>query len=255
LENVSRIFASWRKENTPLKSSNDEFNQLQHNQSKLISVKEYLIGTTEQSSSLTMCTSSTERSDLISVLFEIECNLTELNEDFIFTDITQFMELPSQQIILFDFNTTFCLENIQQSNELWLIKLTVLNDGQSIIEKYINDVYHQIENLSIPIIFGKLICNMSQWNQSQIYFEHLLNDLHNEDLAWIEHSLGQCHQWKGEWNQPRIYYDRAYDRMIQTKPAHIKDFAIIYSLILVSYCIFKVKDEEALDFHNQALAI
>ena len=48
---------------------------------------------------------------------------------------------------------------------------------------------------------------MSQWNQSQKYFEHLFNDLHDEDLAWIEHNIGQAHHWKGEWIEARQYYD------------------------------------------------
>jgi hypothetical protein len=68
------------------------------------------------------------------------------------------------------------LENIQQNEQVWIIKLKAVSDGRVVLQKYIDDTRHQIEDLSIPIMSGKLICDMSQWNQSQIYFEHLLND-------------------------------------------------------------------------------
>jgi tetratricopeptide (TPR) repeat protein len=71
---------------------------------------------------------------------------------------------------------------------------------------------------------------MSQWNQSQKYFEYLLKDYsHNEDLAWIEHSLGQAHYSKGEWNESQKYYDRSYERMMRSEPVCIKDSAVILS--------------------------
>jgi hypothetical protein len=163
------------------------------------------------------------------VLFEIECNIKELGDSIIFADTTKFNDLPCQKTILFDFNTTFQLDNIQQDGQLWLIKLNAVNVGRTIKQKYIDDTRRQIEDLSIPIIFGKLICDMCQWNQSQTYFEHLLNDQHDEDLAWIEHSTGQCHRWKGEWNEARKYYDRSYNRMLTTEPVRVKDSAVALS--------------------------
>ncbi|CAF4142476.1 unnamed protein product, partial [Rotaria sordida] len=70
---------------------------------------------------------------------------------------------------------------------------------------------------------------MSQWNQSQQFFERLLNDSNNnnEDLAKIERSLGEVLQWKGEWSEAQKYYDRAYDRIMNTKPTQIKDLTDI----------------------------
>ena len=45
---------------------------------------------------------------------------------------------------------------------MWLIKLNAVNDGRIVTQKYIDDTRRQIQDLSIPIIFGKLICEMSQ---------------------------------------------------------------------------------------------
>jgi hypothetical protein len=63
----------------------------------------------------------------------------------------------------------------------------------------------------------------------QKYFECLLNDPLDEDLAWIEHGLSPVHHWKREWIEARIYYNRAYDRIMKTEPVRIKDSAEVLS--------------------------
>ena len=73
-----------------------------------------------------------EGADFISVLIEIECNVRELGDTINFADITQFNELSSEEIFLFDFNVTFRLENIQQNEQMWVIKLKAVSDGRTI---------------------------------------------------------------------------------------------------------------------------
>ncbi|UJR17257.1 hypothetical protein I4U23_004152 [Adineta vaga] len=220
--------------------SNDELNQLKKNQHKLMAMKDFFIGYRSRSLALT---SIPQHENLNSVLFEIEFYI---NQNIIFVNTTD---------ILFDFNATFYIENIQQDNkDLWIVKLIPVQNGERIIEKYIHDVHRQYEDLSLSIIFGKLICDMSQWNQSQTYFEHLLNDSPNEDFAWIEFNLGQTHHWKGEWNKARVYYDQAYQRLMQTEPNRIKDSAIVLSTI--GELLYRDgKYEEAYDYHQRALEI
>lgn len=105
-------------------------------------------------------TQSTHLTDLIDVLFEIECNGKELDGTLIFTHMTQSSENPSQKQVLFDLNTTFRLKNIQLYKQVWSIKIIAVNNGRFIIQKYIDDTRRQIENLSIRIIFGKFLCDM-----------------------------------------------------------------------------------------------
>ncbi|CAF1155194.1 unnamed protein product [Adineta steineri] len=221
--------------------SRSEFNQIQEHNGKLIMVKEFLTANTDR---LSCYTSSTKQ---ISVLFEIE-----LNKNSIFADHT----LSNQETVLLDLNSTFRIDNIQQQNDqLWIIKLISVNDGQIIKQKYIDGTRRQFQDLSISIIFGKLICDMSQRNQSQAYFEYLLSNYsHTEDLAWIEHGLGQAHHWKGEWNESRIYYDRSYERMMKNEPVRIKDSAVILSAI-GEILYLQGKMEESYEFHQKALAI
>ncbi|CAF4735749.1 unnamed protein product [Rotaria sp. Silwood2] len=113
-----------------------------------------------------------------------------------------------------------------------------------------------MKNLSTSILFGRLMCDMGQWNQSQHFFEHLLNNsnIYNEDLTKIECSLGEVLQWKGEWNEARKYYDRAYDRIMNVKPTRIKDSAdILLNIGKIFY--LEGKYEEVGDYYEQALAM
>ncbi|CAF0826339.1 unnamed protein product [Adineta steineri] len=111
--------------------SRSEFNQIQEHNGKLIMMKEFLTANIDRSSCYT---SSTKQ---ISVLFEIE-----LNKNSIFADL----ELSDQETILFNLNSTFRIDNIQQQNDqLWIIKLISVNDGQIIKQKYIDDTHRQFQ--------------------------------------------------------------------------------------------------------------
>ena len=231
-----------------MKLSNDELKQLQQSKGQLMSMKGFLIAHTHRPAS------SIEHSDMISVLFQIECNVSELGKNLIFVDLSQLAECSTQNTILFDFNTTFRLENIEHDGHMWTVKLKAVNDGQSILKKYIDDTHRQIENLSIPIIFGKLLCDMGEWNKSQQYFERLMNNSSDEDMAWIEHSIGEAHKWKGEWTEARQYYDRAYNRMMEHDPIRLKDSALILSDI-GEVLHLQGKYKESLDYHERALTL
>ncbi|CAF2745050.1 unnamed protein product [Rotaria sp. Silwood2] len=110
-----------------------------------------------------------------------------------------------------------------------------------------------MDDLSIRILFGRLMCDMGQWDQSQHFFQHLLNS-YNEDLAMVEYSLGEVLQWKGEWSEARKYYDHAYDGIIHVKPTRFKDLAnILFNIGEILYQ--EGKYEEACDYYEQALAL
>ena len=79
-------------------------------------------------------------------------------------------KLTENEEILFDLNKTFLLENIQQTDQVCRIRLSIVNDRMKIAKEYIDNVRRQTENSSIRVVFGKLILDMCQWNQSERYF-------------------------------------------------------------------------------------
>jgi tetratricopeptide (TPR) repeat protein len=96
------------------------------------------------------------------------------------------------------------------------------------------------------------MCNLGQYDKSQKYFEQLLKNPNDEDLAWIEFNIGRVLHYKGEWKEAREYYDRAYDRMMNDKPTCIKDSAQVLNNI--GFLLHgQGKYDEALDYHKRAL--
>ncbi|CAF4396952.1 unnamed protein product, partial [Adineta steineri] len=113
------------------------------NQGKLLSIKGFLF---LNSLSTNLTTESIENKDLIDVVLQIECNIKEMDNNHIFIDLTR---SNKKEEVLFDLNTTFRLESIHQDKQIWLIKIIATNDGELIMEKYIEDTHRQIENVSI----------------------------------------------------------------------------------------------------------
>ncbi|CAF1003650.1 unnamed protein product [Adineta steineri] len=146
-----------------MKLSKHELNNFKQKQEQIMSMKGFLL--VKQDFLLP------QRSDLVDVDLEIKCNLKEYQ---------------NKNEVLFDLNTTFQLENTKENDQKFLIRLTAVSYGHIIKEKYLTDTYRQIKNLSIPIIFSKLMCDMNEWNQSRKYLQYLLIYSNEQDLRWIE---------------------------------------------------------------------
>jgi len=146
------------------------------------------------------------------------------------------------------------LKSIVQDGSIQVIRMSASSDGQTITKDYLEEMQQEAEEKSIAIVFGKLMCDLGQYDKSQKYFEHMLNESNDEDPAWIEFNIGRPLYGKGEWNTAREYYDRAYNRLVNAKPARIKDSA--YVLKDIGTILSKQgKYDEALDCHQRALEI
>ncbi|CAF4611798.1 unnamed protein product, partial [Rotaria sp. Silwood1] len=238
-----------------MKLTSDQIDQFKENKSKLVSINGFLTTTTFRLTALNQAMKPSKRTDLMPVLLEIQCNLEQVSNNVIVADCIHCNELlnEEQQEIIFDLNVAFRLESMRMEEDMWMIKMSASNAGQLIKEKYIKDSHRQMEDISIRILFGRLMCDMGQWDQSQHFFEHLLNNSnsYNEDLVKLECSLGEVLQWKGEWNEARKYYDRAYDRIMNLKSTRIKDSAnILFNIGEILYR--EGKYEEARDYYERA---
>ncbi|CAF4451416.1 unnamed protein product, partial [Adineta steineri] len=85
----------------------EDFDKLKDNQGKLMSINGYLSASRLRSYAFTFALKSSERTDIIPVVFEILCNITEERKNVIFADTAQFSEYPEEKEILFDLNVTF----------------------------------------------------------------------------------------------------------------------------------------------------
>ncbi|CAF0815539.1 unnamed protein product [Rotaria sp. Silwood1] len=236
------------------KLDKEEYIKLKENQGKLISTNGYLSTSRRKSLALSFAMKPSKRIDVIPVLFHIHCDITHIDKNIIFADIHEFSQYPDEQEVLFDLNACFQIESIDENESLQMIKMNLSNEGQKITKDFIKLTQKETEELSVSIVFGRLLCNLGEYDKSQKYFQQLLNDSNDEDRAWIEFNIGRALAFKGEWNEARKYYDCAYNRMMTSKPARIKDSA--YVLNNIGGILDKQgKYNEALDYYQRALKI
>ncbi|CAF1433157.1 unnamed protein product [Rotaria sordida] len=207
------------------KLDEEEFEKLKENQGKIITTNGYLSTSRLRQPAINFLMKPTKRVGVISVLFQIQCDIQHIGNNVIYSDIAQF-----------------------------IINMSLSNEGEKITKDYIDLTQKETEEKSVAIVFGRLMCNLGQYDQSQKYFEELLQKPDGEDIAWIEFNIGQALDYKGQWDQAKIYYDRAYQRMTRATPIRIKDSAQVMNNIGGIF-YRQGKYDEALDFHQRALKI
>ena len=214
-----------------LKLSHEELQQLKENQGKLISTNGYLSTSRLRQKAFDFAIKPTKRSDAFSTLFEINCDIQKLPDDVVFADISQFSVYPDEEEVLFDLSAVFRLEDIEFDGQIWLIRMSVSGDGKAITQDYIEVTRRETSERTETIIFGTLLCQMGLYDKYQRYFEQLLADPNDEDVAWIEFNIGRALHYQGELKRAREFYDQAYDRMMSADPPRIKDSAYVLNTI------------------------
>lgn len=214
-----------------LKLSHEELQQLQENQGKLISTNGYLSTSRQRQKAFDFAMKRTKRSDAFPTLFEINCDIQQLPDDVVFADISQFSDYPDEEEVLFDLSAVFRLEDVEFDGQIWLIRMSVSGDGKAITQDYIEVTRRETSERTETIIFGTLLCQMGFYDKYQRYFEQLLADPNDEDIAWIEFNIGRALHYQGELKRARQFYDQAHERMMNVDPPRIKDSAYVLNSI------------------------
>ncbi|CAF5031446.1 unnamed protein product, partial [Rotaria sp. Silwood1] len=153
-----------------IKLSKEQLDEFRKNQGKLLLNNGFLTVTQSRSNALNFARESTQQINVVAAILEIECKSKDFGKSIIFTDRDKSKGLSNQDDVIFNLNVTFHLDKVEFYENIWIIKLSTSNEGEIILEKYINDTRQQIGNLNIELIFGRLMLDMGQWNQSQKYF-------------------------------------------------------------------------------------
>ncbi|CAF4402339.1 unnamed protein product [Rotaria socialis] len=182
---------------------------------------------------------------------------------FFIADLTENLQRQQQKIlhddhdeheVLFDFNTCFEIESIDDCDSLKIIKMNLSDQGQMAMRHFIELKQRQTEEMNLTIIVGRLLCSLGEYEKSKRYFQQLFNDANDEDRAWIEFNIGRVLALNKESNEARIYYNHAYERMMNYKPARVLESAHVLNNI---GCLLanQEKYDEAIDYHQRALEI
>ncbi|CAF1375623.1 unnamed protein product [Rotaria sp. Silwood1] len=239
-----------------LKLENEELNRLKQNEGNLISTNGFLSTSRSKQVALKFALKSAKRTNVVSTLYEIECNLNE-SKSIVFADITKYSEFAAEQEVLFDLGSTFKIQSIIEDKELklFVVKLKASDDGEKMAKEYIESNRKVNEETSLDILFGKLLLQMGKYDQSINYFENLLNESNEKaDIARIYNEVGCAYLCKGEFKEAHEYICRAYIMMIQAKPCRVKDSARPLTNMANIY-LRKEMYNESLDFYFQALEI
>ncbi|CAF4739903.1 unnamed protein product, partial [Rotaria sp. Silwood1] len=131
--------------------------------------------------------------------------------------------------VLFDLGSRFELVFVKEDVELhlWSIKLRASDKESKVAKEYIELNRKGEEEFSIELIFGKLLIDMGQYDQSLKYFQSLLLSDHTakNDIAKTNNLIGSTYYNKGDFEKALEYYELVYNLMMNNKPMRIKDSA------------------------------
>ncbi|CAF4373665.1 unnamed protein product [Didymodactylos carnosus] len=238
------------------KLSNEEVEKLKENEGKLISMNGFLSTSRLSSPALNFASQSTKRRDAVVVLFEIEYDLSELNDDTIVcADIAKFSDYPEEQEVLFDLGATFKIQSVNHEKpNVSRVNLRVTSEEADIAREYIKLNRKELEERSVAIMFGSLLCDMGQYDKSMKYFENLFQNPQGENISDIEFNLGRIHHFRGEYAQALQLYEHSYATMMMSKPVPEKASARVLNNIGLVYGN-KGEYGRALDYYSKCLKI
>ncbi|CAF1206617.1 unnamed protein product [Didymodactylos carnosus] len=238
-----------------VKLSNEEVEKLKGNEGKLISINGGYLSTSRLPSvAQNFASQLTKRRDAVVVLFEIEYDFNELNDDdIVCADVAKFSDYPEEQEVLFDLGATFKIQSVNREKpDLSRVNLRVTSKGADIAREYIKLNRKELEERSVAVMFGSLLCDMGQCDKSMKYFENLFQNHEDENISHIEFNLGRTHDLRGEYDKALQLYEHSYGTMMMSKPVPKKASARVLNNIGNVY--YKRSEyDRALDYYSKCL--
>ncbi|CAF3338107.1 unnamed protein product [Rotaria sp. Silwood2] len=134
--------------------------------------------------------------------------------------------LPDEEV-LFDVGTTFEIVSVKEDEKFnpCLIKLRASNKGSKVAKEHIELNRKDEEETRVELIFGKLLIDMGQYDQSLKYFQRLLlhNHTQKDDIAKINNLVESTYYNNDDLEKELEYYKLAYNLMMNDEPIRIKD--------------------------------
>ncbi|CAM4839078.1 unnamed protein product [Rotaria magnacalcarata] len=114
---------------------NEELNRFKTSQGTVIATNGFLSTSLSKNVAMEFALKSTKRTNVVSTLYEIECNLNE-SKSIVFANITKYSEFAGEQEVLFDLGSTFKIQSVIEDEELklFVVKLKATDDGVTIFD-------------------------------------------------------------------------------------------------------------------------
>ncbi|CAF1298457.1 unnamed protein product [Adineta steineri] len=233
---------------------NEEFGRLKESVGKIISTNGFLSTTQSEAVAITFAGKSTATKQ--SVIFEIYCNVNQLNDSVKFGDITKFSVCPDEQEFLFELGATFLIESIEEKANHYLIKLKTTDDGLKIAQEHIenNRKLCELAGGETDWTFGSFLLEIEQYSQAKTYFQTLLKNNVTDNLAFIYYGLGLAENGLGRNLEALKYYEKVYHLFLNASPPKVGAFAHLQNTIGDLYP-YERNFEYALNCYQEALSL
>ncbi|CAF2070150.1 unnamed protein product [Rotaria magnacalcarata] len=171
--------------------SSDEFHELKSSVGLLISTNSYF--STSRSRSIAEIYTGSNDSAIKGVLFEIECDLCK---NIVVADVSSSSEIYDELECLFDLGSTFEIISIEPNNQYssyYVVKLRATDEQRSILDDFIRQSRKDVEDESLPVVFGALLNNMGLYAKSIRYFKNLLQNYSDKNVSRIHFHLADAY--------------------------------------------------------------
>lgn len=187
----------------------NEFDILETNVGLHISTNSYF--STSQSREIAEIYIGATDSTSVGILFEIEC---DLKEHIIIADVARFSEIPDEAECLFDLGTTFEIISIEKSHQppfVHVVKMKATNEQRAMVNDFIRQSREDIEDESLPIVFGILLNRMGIYDQCIRYYQNLLQDCDAPRASRIHFHLADAYDNNDEYDMALRHLKIAYN--------------------------------------------
>ncbi|CAF3530295.1 unnamed protein product [Rotaria socialis] len=192
--------------------SRTEIDKLKSNTGSLISTNGFFSTTTKREVAISFANPrKTERLDIVQVLFEIQAR--SCLEFVIFADVKDLSAIKDENEYLFSIGAVFLIESVifDNNESIWIIKMTATDQGAKNRKDYIEQTRVDVEETSESILFGRLLIDMGQYEDAEIYYESMLSKMSeaNVNIADLYHNLGRARGYKGDLQKALHYFSLA----------------------------------------------
>lgn len=185
------------------------------------------------------------------VLFEIDVE-PPLVDDTVLADISRYSAIPDEYEVLFNLGTTFEITSINYEAEhyLWHLQMRLSADTLLLSRNYERYIHERASETNVDILYGILLADMGEYNQSFNYFERLLDTLSedHEQRANAIYSLARAHRFLGEHEKALTFFRRAQSIQEKKLPSSSFDLARTLAGIASTYYEMQNYQQELLHY-------
>ena len=149
----------------------EECQRLKENEGHLVSMNGFLSTSLSKDVALSFMSSTTEQTNQ-AVLFEIECDLSQV-QTIVLAQIAQLSAIKSEDEVLIDIGAVFRIVSLELQENIILVKMKATDEGTEISKNYLEINQAELKEKNVRIIWGDLLLDMGHYDKALQYFRKI----------------------------------------------------------------------------------